>query len=88
MLIIDSFGRNIYIGDNLIGYINDNKLFAGGKPFAEISDDGVIYYNKKEVGYVDDDYTIYINDQEVGYINDQKDFVFYRSLATTLLGGK
>jgi hypothetical protein len=88
MLIINSFGKNIYIEKQLVGYIGENSLYVSGKLFAEISDDGVITYNDKEIGYILDDGAIIIYDKEVGYINDNNDFVFYKTLATTLLGGK
>ena len=88
MLIINSFGKNIFIDKTLVGYIGENQLYVSGKLFAEITDKGDIYYNKKQIGYVEDDGSIIINDKEVGYINDNNDFIFYKSLATTLLGGK
>ena len=81
MLIIDSFGKNIIVDDNIIGYIEDNQLIVSGHKFAEISDDGIITYNDKEIGYVDDDGSIIIKDREVGYIDQDNNFVFYKSMA-------
>ena len=81
MLIIDSFGKNIYIEDKLVGYIDDNKLFINGQKFAEISDEGIISFPPKEIGYVDDDGSIIINGKEVGYIDADNNFVFYKSMA-------
>ena len=80
MLIIDSFGKNIYIDDELVGYIDDNALFINGQKFAEISDDGKIYFPPKQIGYVDDDGTIIVNNKEVGYIDGDNNFVFYKTL--------
>lgn len=80
MLIIDSFGHNIYINDVIVGYITDNKLMMHKKVFATITDDGIISVNEKEIGYVDDDGSIIINDQEVGYINNNNDFVFHKPM--------
>jgi hypothetical protein len=88
MLIINSFGKNIYIEKQLVGYIGENALYVSGRKFADLSDDGIISINKMEIGYVDDDGSILIRDMEVGYINDNNDFVFYKTLSTTILGGK
>ena len=79
MLIIDSFGHNIYIGDQLVGYIKDNVLFVSNRKFADITDNGDIFFDGKEVGYVEEDGSIIIHDKEVGYINENNDFVFYKT---------
>ena len=76
-LIVDSFGKNIYIHDELVGYIGRNELFINGRKFADLSDDGIISYGDKEIGYVDDDGSIIVNDKEVGYIDPNNNFVFY-----------
>ena len=81
MLIIDSFGKNIFIDDKLVGYIKDNELIISGRKFASITDDGIISFDQKELGYVDDDGSIIINDLEVGYIDPNNNFVFYKSIA-------
>ena len=78
MLIIDSFGRNIYIGDKLVGYIGENVLYINGQKFAEITDDGEISVPPKKIGYVDDDGSIIINGKEVGYIDGDNNFVFHQ----------
>ncbi|MBR0439954.1 MAG: hypothetical protein IJK27_04310 [Bacilli bacterium] len=81
MLIINSFGKNIIIGDQVVGYIQDNELIISRKKFADITDDGIISYNDSEIGFVDDDGAIIIHDKEVGYIDDGNNFVFYKSFA-------
>lgn len=81
MLIIDSFGKNIIVDGNIIGYLDDNAMYVSGKKFAEISDDGIITFSQKKNGYVDDDGSIYINGREVGYIDEDNNFVFYKSMA-------
>ena len=81
MLIIDSFNKNIYIDDQLVGYIGENELYINGQKFAEITDEGEIYFPPKKIGYVDDDGSIIIHDKEVGYIDGDNNFVFYHSLA-------
>lgn len=84
MLIIDCFGHNIYIGNQLVGYIKDNTLFVSGRKFADITDEGEISFGDKYIGYVDDDGSIIIHDKEVGYINENNDFVFYKTMAGSL----
>ena len=84
MLIIDCFGHNIYIGDQIVGYIKDNLLYVSGHKFADITDEGEISFGDKPIGYVDDDGSIIIHDREVGYINENNDFVFYKSMAHNL----
>lgn len=78
MLIIDCFGHNIYVGDQIIGYIRDNELIINKKKYADITDYGVISIEGNEVGYVDDDGVIVIRNKEAGYINGNNDFVFYK----------
>ena len=84
MLIIDCFGHNIYIGDQLVGYIRDNILYISGRKFADITDEGEISFRDKYLGYVDDDGEIIIHGKEVGYINENNDFVFYKSIKTDI----
>ena len=80
MLIIDSFGKNIYIDRDLVGYIDDNVLYIKGHKFADITDNGVISFGDKKIGFVDDDNSIIINDKEVGYIDGEHNFVFYNTI--------
>ena len=53
MLIIDSFGKNIYIDRDLVGYIGENILYIKGNKFADITDDGIISFGTKKIGYID-----------------------------------
>lgn len=76
MLVIESYGKNIYINDLHVGYIGRNELYIKGKKFADITDEGIISQNGVEVGYVDDDSYIIIRDKEVGYIDINNNFVF------------
>lgn len=75
-VIVDSFGKNIYIGDNLVGYIGRNVLFINGKKFADITDDGIIKYDDVEIGHVDEVNSIIVKGQEVGYIDGDNNFIF------------
>lgn len=84
MLIINSFGRNIYIEDKLVGYISDNALFVSGHKFADITDYGEISIGENQVGYVEEDGSIIIHGKEVGYINDNNDFIFYKTIVNNL----
>jgi len=83
MLIIECFGRNIYIDQDLVGYIGQNELFINGNKFASITDDGVISIGEKEIGFIDDDSSIIINGKEVGYIDGDNNFVFNKSIIST-----
>ena len=78
MLVNDCYGHNIYIDNELVGYINRNELIISGRKFADITDEGIISFGQKQLGYVDDDGSIIINDKEVGYIDGDNNFVFYR----------
>ena len=80
MLIIDCFGHNIIIGDQIVGYIKDNVLYVSGRKFADITDDGEISFGERYLGYVDDDGSIIINGKEVGYIDGDNNFIFYKSM--------
>ena len=75
--VVDSFNKNIYVNEKLVGYIGRNVLYIAGKKFADISDYGVISFDDVEVGYVDEDGFIIVKDEEVGYIDGNKNFVFY-----------
>ena len=81
MLIINCFGHNIYIDDNIVGYIQENQLIISGRKFADITDNGIISFGEKQLGYVDDDGSIIINNREVGFIDNDNNFVFYKSFA-------
>ena len=76
-LIVDSYGKNIYVNQKLVGYIGRNVLYIQGKKFADISDEGIISYDDIEIGYVDDDGSIIVKDEEVGYVDPDNNFVFY-----------
>lgn len=80
MLIIDSFGKNIYIDRDLVGYIGPNTLYIKGHKFADITDDGIISFGPKKIGYIDEDNSIIINGNEVGYIDGEHNFVFYNTI--------
>lgn len=76
MLIINSYGKNILVRDEIVGYIRENELVVSKRVFANITDDGIISISGKKIGYVDDDGSIIINEKEVGYIDNENNFVF------------
>ena len=82
MLIIHCFNHNVYIDNELVGYLGENTIFIHGRKFADITDQGEISFGDKYLGFVDDDGSIIINDKEVGYIDGDNNFVFYKSMAT------
>lgn len=79
MHIVNSYGKNIFIENKLVGYIDRNGLFINGHKFADITEDGDISFGDKQLGYVDEDGYIVINDVEVGYIDLDNNFVFYKT---------
>ena len=79
MHIVNSYGKNIFIENKQVGYIDRIGLFINGHKFADITEDGEISFGEKSLGYVDDEGYIIINDAEVGYIDSDNNFVFYRT---------
>ena len=77
MQIVESFGKNVFVGERMVGYIDREGIFINRKKFADITPDGVISLNNQEVGYVDEDGYIIIKEKEVGYIDVDNNFVFY-----------
>lgn len=77
MQIVECFGKNVFVGDKMVGYIDREGIFINRQKFAEVTPDGDIILNKQRVGYVDEDGYIIIKDKEVGYIDTNNNFVFY-----------
>lgn len=78
MLVVDSFGKNIYMDGELIGYIGENVLYINGHKFADLSDEGVISYGDVKIGFVDETNSIIVKDKEAGYIDADGNFIFYK----------
>jgi hypothetical protein len=75
------YGHNIYIDNQLVGYISSDSdgnalLYVSGHLFARMTSDGSITINGEEVGYVDDGGDIYLHDKLVGEVDPQNDFRF------------
>jgi hypothetical protein len=77
MQIVESFGKNVFVGDQMVGYIDRAGIFINRQKFADITPDGEISYNKQKIGFVDEDGYIMIKGKEVGYIDNDNNFVFY-----------
>ena len=77
MIFVQCFGKNVYIDDELVGYIlPSGDFFANGHKFGTMSDQGEIYLQGEYVGYIDENYDIIINGEQGGYVNEQNDLVF------------
>jgi hypothetical protein len=75
------YGHNIYIDDQLVGYISGDQegnaaLFVSGHLFARMTSDGDITINKELVGYIDDGGDIYLHDKLVGEVDPRNDLRF------------
>ena len=77
MQIVECFGKNVFVGKQMIGYIDREGIFINRQKCADITPEGVISYNKQEIGFVDDDGYIIIKGKEAGYIDTDNNFVFY-----------
>ena len=77
MQIVESFGKNVFVGEQMIGSIDREGIFINRKKFADITPEGIISYNQQRIGYVDEDGYIIIKGKEVGYIDNDNNFVFY-----------
>ena len=78
MLFLDSYGKNVYIDDELVGYISPSSgdMFARGYKFGSLSEYGEIYLQGEYVGYIEDNGDIYIEDLVGGYVSPTGDLHF------------
>lgn len=81
MNFVYCYGRNVYIDDELVGYITKDQdgagvIYISGHLFCRVSDDGVFTINGEKVGYIDDDEDIYLHDKWVGEVTPQYDLKF------------
>ena len=77
MQIVERFGKNVFVGKQMVGYIDREGIFINRQKFADITPDGEISFGEKKLGYVDEDGYIIIKGKEVGYIDNNNNFVFY-----------
>lgn len=78
MLFLDSFGKNVYIDDELAGYISPSSgdMFSKGHKFGSLTEYGEIYIQDEYVGYIEDNGDIYIREQLAGYVSPSGDLHF------------
>lgn len=77
MLYISCYGKNVYVDDELVGYISpDGDFFASGHKFGSLSPEGDIYLQGEYVGYIEDNNELIIKDEPGGYVDDQNNLVF------------
>ena len=78
MLAIESYGKNIYIGEELVGYIDRyGNMFVNGKKFALLTENGKIMIEEHyEAGRIDDIGDIYFKTKKVGHITANNDIYF------------
>ena len=77
MIFIECYGKNVYIDDELVGYISpEGDFFANGHKFGAMSEEGDIYLQDEYVGYIEDNMEIIINGEPGGYVSDKNDIVF------------
>lgn len=77
MQIVESFGKNVFVGKQMVGYIDREGIFIDRQKFADVTPEGVISYNQQKIGFVDEDGYIIVKGKEVGYIDTSNNFVFY-----------
>lgn len=77
MEIVNSFGKNIIVNKQRIGYISRDGLFVSGRKFADITEEGVISFGTSVKAYITDTGEIICKDQEIGYVDLDNNFVFY-----------
>ena len=78
MLFIECFGKNVYIDDELVGYISPDSgdMYAQGHKFGSLTPEGDIYLQGEWVGYIEDNLDIYINEEVAGYVTSRNDIKF------------
>jgi hypothetical protein len=76
-----AYGHNIYIDDELVGYVAGDRdgnadLYISGHRFAKMSSEGIITINGEKVGFVDDGGDVYLHDKLVGELDPSNDLRF------------
>jgi hypothetical protein len=77
MQIVECYGKNVFVGKTMVGYIARKGIFINRQKFADLTPDGDIIRANVKVGFVDEDGYIMIKDKEVGYVDTDNNFVFY-----------
>ena len=78
MIFLECFGKNVYIDDELAGYISPESgdMYSNGHKFGSLTEFGEIYIQEEYVGYIEDNGEIYINEQNAGYVSPTGDLHF------------
>ncbi len=78
MLFLDSFGKNVYFDDELVGYISPSSgdMYSNGHKFGTLTEYGEIYFNGEYVGYIEDNGDIFIGNNPAGYVSSTGDLYF------------
>ncbi|MBQ9265541.1 MAG: hypothetical protein IJ186_00510 [Bacilli bacterium] len=78
MIFVDCYNKNVYIGEDLVGYINHKGvIYINGKRFAELTAEGEIYLEGTYLaGYIDEAGDIYLNNKKVGILKANNDLYF------------
>ena len=78
MLFLDSYGKNVYFDDELVGYISPSSgdMYSKGHKFGSLTEYGEIYFNDEYMGYIEDNGDIYINEHVAGYVSSTNDLHF------------
>ncbi len=46
MQIVESFGKNVFVGEKMVGYIDRQGIFINRQKFADITPEGEISYQR------------------------------------------
>lgn len=78
MIFIDCYNKNVYIGEELVGYVNKKGvIYINSRRFAELNEDGEIYLEGTYfAGYIDEAGDIYLNEKKVGHLTENNDLYF------------
>lgn len=77
MQIVECYGKNVFVGKQMVGYIAREGIFINRQKFADLTSNGDIVRVNVKVGHIDEDGYIIIKSKEVGYIDNDNNFVFY-----------
>ena len=78
MLFIDCYGKDVYIGEELVGYVNKHGvIYINQRKFGNLTDDGRILLEEKyEAGHIEENGDIYLNSKNVGHLTANNDLYF------------
>lgn len=77
MQIVECYGKNVFVGKQMVGYIAREGIFINRQKFADLTSNGDIVRVNVKVGHIDEEGYIIIKSKEVGYIDNDNNFVFY-----------